>query len=143
MIVESNRPYKVLVWVVTVVGLLAMALACSNPSPADAQSALCSNLATFQQSVNKLTNLSSYSTVGEIKSARDDARNSFQAVREANTTLKNVQVDALANAYDDLQNAISDLPDEATVQEAATSLQPQIAAVQSAREQVSSGVECP
>jgi hypothetical protein len=44
-----------------------------------------------------------------------------------------VQVDALINAYDDFQNATADLTDETTVQEAATSLQPQIAAVQSAR----------
>jgi 3'-phosphoadenosine 5'-phosphosulfate sulfotransferase len=126
-----------------VMGLLALALACSGPSSDDAQAALCSNLATFQQSVDKLTNLNSYSTVGELKAARDDARNSFQAVSQANAAVRNAQVDALVNAYDDLQNAIGDLPDEATVQEAATSLQPQVAAVQSAREQVRSGVECP
>jgi len=143
MEVKSNHPYKVLVWVATAVGLLALALACSSPSSADPQGALCSNLTTFQQSVEKLTNLNSYSTVGEVKAARDDARNSFQAVRQANADVKNAQVDALVNAYDDLQNAINDLPDDTTVQDAANSLQPQIAAVQSARQQVRSGVECP
>jgi hypothetical protein len=55
-------------------------------------------------------------------------------VRQANAAVKNAQMDALANAYDDLQNALGDLPDDTTVGDAATSLQPQIAAVQSARQ---------
>ncbi len=141
--VKSNYPYKVLVWVATAVGLLALALACSSPSSADAQVALCSNLTTFQQSVEELTNLDSYSTMGEVKAVANMARHSFDAVEQSNAEVKNAQVDALRNTYEDLQSAIADLPDDATVEDAKASLQPQIAAVQAAREQVSSRVECP
>jgi hypothetical protein len=143
MAVKSNRSYKVLVGVATSMGLLALALACSSPSSADAQAALCSNLTTFQVSVEELTQLDRYSTMGEVKAATDMVRHSFEAVQQANAEVRNTQVDALEGAYGDLQNAIEDLPDDAVVQEAVTSLQPQIAAVQSAREQVTSGVECP
>ncbi len=139
----SNRSYKALVGVATAVGLLALALACSSPSSADAQVALCSNLTTFQQSVEELTNLDSYSTMGEVKAAANMARHSFDAIQQANAEVNNAQVDTLGNAYEDLQSAIANLPDDATVEEAATSLQPQIAAVQTAREQVSSRMECP
>ena len=139
--VKSNYPYKVLVWVA--VGLLALALACSSPSSADAQVALCSNLTTFQQSVEELTNLDSYSTMGEVKAAANMVRHPFDAVQQSNAEVKNAQVDALRNTYEDLQSAIADLPDAATVEDAKASLQPQIAAVQAAREQVSSRVECP
>jgi outer membrane biogenesis lipoprotein LolB len=141
MRVKSNHPYKVLVWVA--VGLLALALACSSPSSADAQVALCSNLTTFQQSVEELTNLDSYSTMGEVKAAANMARHSFDAVEQANAEVKNAQVEALRNNYEDLQVAIAALPDDATVEDAKASLQPQIAAVQAAREEVSSRVECP
>jgi hypothetical protein len=140
---KSNDLYKVLVGIAASVGLLALALACSSPSSADAQAALCSNLTTFQQSVDRLTNLNSYSTMGELKAATNDVRNSFQAVSQSNAEVKNAQVDTLTNAYDDLQGAIDDLPDETSIQDAASSLQPQIAAVQSARQQVRSGVDCP
>jgi hypothetical protein len=142
MRVKSNHRYKVLVWVA--VGLLALALACSSPSSADAQVALYSNLTTFQQSVEELTNLDSYSTMGEVKAAANMARHPFDAVQQSNAEVKNAQVDALRNAYEDLQSAIAALPDDATVgEDAKASLQPQIAAVQAAREQVSSRVECP
>jgi hypothetical protein len=141
MRVKSNHPYKVLVWVA--VGLLALALACSSPSSADAQVALCSNLTTFQQSVEELTNLDSYSTMGEVKAAANMARHPFDAVQQSNAEVKNAQVEALRNNYEDLQVAIAALPDDATVEDAKASLQPQIAAVQAAREEVSSRVECP
>jgi hypothetical protein len=143
MAVTSNRSYKALVWVATAVGLLALALACSSPSSADAQVALCSNLTTFQQSVEELTNLGSYTTMGEVKAAANMARHPFDAVQQSNAEVNNAQVEALGNAYENFQSAIADLPDDTTVEEAATSLQPQIAAVQTAREQVSSRVECP
>jgi hypothetical protein len=140
---KSNDLYKVLVGIAAPVGLLALALACSSPSSADAQAALCSNLTAFQQSVDRLTNLNSYSSMGELKEATNDVRASFQAVSQSNATVKNAQVDTLTNAYDDLRGAIDDLPDETSIQDAASSLQPQIAAVQSARQQVRSGVDCP
>jgi hypothetical protein len=143
MAVTSNRSYKVLVWVPTAAGLVALALACSSPSSADAQVALCSNLTTFQQSVEELTTLDSYSTMGEVKAAASMVRPSFDAVQQSNAEVNNAQVDTLRNAYEGLQSAIANLPDDATVEEAATSLQPQIAAVQSAREQVNSRMECP
>jgi hypothetical protein len=94
--------------------------------------------------VEELTNLDSYSTMGEVKAAANMARYPFDAVQQANAEVKNAQVDDLRNNYEDLQVAIAALPDDATVgEDAKASLQPQIAAVQAAREQVSSRVECP
>jgi hypothetical protein len=138
MAVKSNRPYQVLGWVTTSMGLLALALACASPSAAEAQAALCSNL-----TAEEFTNLDRYSTTGEVKAAADVVRHSFEAVQQANAEVRNAQVDALENAYQDLQGAIDDLPDETPIAEAVRSLQPQIAAVRSARQEVTSGVECP
>jgi hypothetical protein len=143
MAMKSNRPYKVLGWVTISMGLLALALACSSPSAADAQATLCSNLTTFQLSVEEFSNLDRYSTTGEVKAAADVVRHSFEAVRQANAEVNNAQVEALENAYQDLQGAIDNLPDETPIAEAVRSLQPQIAAVRSARQEVTSGVECP
>jgi hypothetical protein len=143
MAVKSNRPYQVLGWVTTSMGLLALALACTSPSAAEAQAALCSNLTVFQQSVEEFSNLDRYSTTGEVKAAADVVRHSFEAVQQANAEVRNAQVDTLENAYEDLRGAIEDLPDETPIAEAVRSLQPQIAAVRSARQEVTSGVECP
>jgi hypothetical protein len=143
MEVKSNRPYKVLVWTTISMGLLALTLACSSPSSAEAQATLCSNLTTFQVSVEELTNLDRYSTTGEVKAATDMVRHSFEAVRQSNAEVNNAQVEALENAYEDLRGAIDDLPDETPIAEAVRSLQPQIAAARSARQQATSGVECP
>jgi hypothetical protein len=81
--------------------------------------------------------------MGELKAATDMVRHSFEAVQQSNAEVRNAQVDTLENAYEDLRSAIDDLPDETPIQGAVTSLQPQIAAVQSARQQLTSGVECP
>jgi hypothetical protein len=143
MAVKSNHLYQVLGWVTISMGLLALALACASPSAADAQATLCSNLTTFQQSVEEFTNLDRYSTTGEVKAAADMVRHSFEAVRQTNAEVNNTQVETLENAYQDLQGAIDDLPDETPIAEAVRSLQPQIAAVRSARQEVTSGVECP
>jgi hypothetical protein len=143
MAVKSNRTYKVLGWVTIFMGLLALTLACASPSAAEAQATLCSNLTTFQMSVEELTNLDRYSTTGEVKAAADMVRHSFEAVQQANAEVNNAQVEALENAYQDLRGAIDDLPDETPIPEAVRSLQPQIAAVRSARQEVTSGVECP
>jgi hypothetical protein len=143
MRVKSNSIYKVFVWTPLSAGLLALVLARTSTSAADAQAALCSNLTTFQQSVEELTQLDSYSTLGELKAATSIVRHTFGAVQQSNSEVRNNQVDALETAYQDLGNVITDLPDDISIQDAANNLQPQIAAVQSARQQVTSGVECP
>jgi hypothetical protein len=64
--------------------------------------------------VEELTNLDSYSTMGEVKAAANMARHPFDAIEQSNAEVKNAQVDALRNTYEDLQVAIAALPDDAT-----------------------------
>jgi hypothetical protein len=140
--VKSNSLYKVFMWIAASVGLIALGLACDDPSPEEAQAALCSDLIVFEQSMDNLTDLRAHSSVEELKTAMDDARDSYNEVVDSAAEVGNDRVDTVVDAYEDLQNAIDDLPDETTIQDGAASLQPEISAVVSARQDLRTGSGC-
>ena len=57
-------------------------------------------------------------------------------------TSSEANANALSGAHDDLATAIDDLPDDANVEEAVASLQPEIEALRSAHDSVTIEKEC-
>ncbi|MEV7646628.1 hypothetical protein [Arthrobacter sp. NPDC089319] len=81
-------------------------------------------------------------TIDEIRSAREEVSNTFNDLKGATTNVAKDRTDALASAMDELKAAVDDVPDDATVRQAVTSLKNEADNVKSARDGVASELNC-
>lgn len=120
---------------------------CTTQSPQattqDKKAELCTNLARLNTSIVTLRSLSPSSTVGDFKKAQDQVREAYNNVKTSAAAVQEAKTADLDAAYTNLDKALKSVPNNATLQQAAQSITPQITAVQSAREQASAGLQCP
>lgn len=138
----SNRLFQFLL-----AGLpLALLISCTNQSPQstqDKKAELCTNLARFNTAVATLKSMSPSSTVGDFRQARDQVKTTFAAVKTSAQAVQEAKVAELETAYQALDNSVTSIPDTATLSQAASSIAPQVAAVEAAENQMSAGLNCP
>jgi hypothetical protein len=115
----------------------------SPVSTQDKKTELCTNLARFNTSVVTLKSMSPSSTVGDLKAARDQVKTAFGDVRNSASTVQDAKAEDLERAYESLNQAVTAIPDTATLNQASTSIAPQVAAVEAAYTQMNSGLNCP
>jgi hypothetical protein len=115
----------------------------SSQSTQDKKAELCTNLARFKTAVATLKSMSPNSTVGDFRQARDQVKTTFAAVKTSAQSVQEAKVAELETAYQALDTAVTSVPDTATLNQAAASIAPQVAAVEAAEDQVSSGLSCP
>jgi len=124
-------------------GLLLLIASCaSQPTTADQKAELCRNLATLNTSIATLRSMGPNSSVGDFRKAQDNVKDAYNAVKKSAEAVQDAKVADLDRAYDDLEKAIRRVPNNATMQQAAQSIQPQVAAVQAAQDQARSGLNC-
>lgn len=125
---------------------LLLLISCTSESPQsieDKKTELCTNLARFKTAVATLKSTSPSSTVGDLKNAQDQVRTTFNDVKSSAQRVQEAKAGELEAAYQNLDKAIQDIPNTATLNQAATSIAPQVAAVEAAQTQLSSGLSCP
>jgi hypothetical protein len=124
--------------------LLLAACGDDDPSPEEAMADLCTDLTELQASVQNLTQVSTNpnATVDQLEDARDEVNEQMDAVESAAEDVDQAEVDALNEAYDNLDQAIDDIDDSATLADASASVQDEIQAVNTAWDQVLSGLQC-
>jgi chromosome segregation ATPase len=131
--------------IVLALSMLALA-ACGDddPSPEEAMADLCTDLTELQASVQNLSQVASNpnATVDQLEDARDEVDEQLDAVQSAAEDVDEAEVDALNEAYDNLDQSIDDIDDNATLADASASVQDEIAAVNTAWEQVLTGLNC-
>jgi prophage DNA circulation protein len=81
-------------------------------------------------------------TIEEIRSAREEVSNTYNDLKGATANVAEDRTDALASATDELKAAVDDVPDDATVRQAVTSLKNEAANVEAARKGVASELNC-
>jgi hypothetical protein len=119
------------------------AVGCSSqPSLEEAQAELCTNLAVLQQNMASLAAVGQNSTVGQLKDAQAAVSESFQAVKDSVAQVQGIEIDALDQAYQNLDKAVNDISDNDTIADAVASVQPAVADVQAAQEQLYAGASC-
>lgn len=120
---------------------------CTTQSPQanvqDKKAELCTNLARLNTSIATLRSLSPSSTVGDFKKAEDGVRTAYNNVKNSAQAVQEAKTAELDQAYANLDKAMQAVPKTATLQQAAQSIQPQVQAVQTARDQVNAGLQCP
>ena len=122
--------------------LLLCAAGCTQPSPEEAEAQLCADLSELDAAVQELESLDETASVGEVRAAEDNITQAWNNVRNSAQTVEEVNTDQLEAAYNDLDSAVQDLPDDITVSEAMTQLQPYIDSVKQAWVQVHTSANC-
>jgi len=131
----------------SVIALPVMLLAaCGSPPPqsvADQQAQLCTDLARFNTSVATLKSMSPSSTVSDFRTARDQVKANFEQVKLTAQNVQEAKLADLETAYQSLDGAIQSIPETATLQQAMNSVAEQLAAVEAARSQMNTDLNCP
>ena len=121
---------------------LLMLASCAKPSVSDAQAAYCQGLANLELAVANFQNLSADSSVKDLKQAQKQVRSTFTAVQQAGKTLENVEVKQLEKSQQDLEKAVNDIPDDATLAEALATISNKVGSVNEARQALFNGANC-
>jgi hypothetical protein len=131
---------------VAVVGATAIALvACGgdDETQAEAETSVCTSLASFGTAVAAFRDLDPASATQEqYDAAADDVRSAWDDVQSEAGDLNEADFSALETAYDDLDQAIEDIPDDVPVADAIGTVQPQVDAVRTARDEMANGLGC-
>jgi hypothetical protein len=98
--------------------LLLPLLAGCGTTVDSAKADFCDDLGAFGQSLAGLRDLHAGSTKEDLQDAIGAAEQTWEDVKDSGSKLENVQLDAVEDAFDDLKNAIQDIPDDATLAEA-------------------------
>lgn len=109
----------------------------------DKKAELCTNLARLNTSIATLRSLSPSSTVGDFRKAEDGVRTAYNNVKTSAQAVQEAKTAQLDQAYANLDKSMRSVPNNATLQQAAQSITPQVTAVQSARDQMNAGLNCP
>lgn len=131
-------------WILTlgVAVLLLCAAGCTQPSPEEAEAQLCSDMADLDAAIQELESLDETATVGDVRAAEENVTSAWNSVRSSAQTLEEVNTEQLEAAYNDLDGAVQGLPDDITVSEARTQLQPYIDSVKQAWLAVYTSANC-
>jgi D-aminopeptidase len=130
--------------IATLLAIPALMLAgCGQPSVEKAETTYCKDLASLKQSLAALAAVTPSSKVGDVRKAREDVEKSIAALKKSAAQVKTARTDALETANADLDKTIKNIPNRDTLAEAAATIQPKVAAVETARAQLQTQVNCP
>jgi hypothetical protein len=140
------KPMKSLSFLLASLPLLLM-VSCTTQTPQatvqDKKTELCTNLARLNTSIATLRSLGPNSTVNDLKKAQEQVREAYNNVKTSAQAVQEAKTAELDAAYANLDKAIAAVPATATLNQAVQSVNPQVQAVQTARDQVNAGLQCP
>ncbi len=117
-------------------------LAGCQPSVQKAEANYCKNLANLKQSLAELAAITPNSKVGDVRKAKDNVDRAMSDLKRSASQVKEARTNALERATDDLDRTIQTLPNRDTLAQAAATVKPKVAAVEAARAQLESQVNC-
>jgi len=126
---------------------LALILACAGagcvqPSEKEAEAQLCQDLGELGAALESMENTTLRSSVGDIRDGRDQVKSAMEKVRDSAAEVANIRLDRLNAAYEDLDRAVQDLPDDATVPEAIQTIRPYVQAVRDEQRSLYADLNC-
>ena len=126
---------------VAVLGIAAVA--CSDdPSEAELTITLCSDLVDLQVADAAFDTLDENSTLDEIRSVNVAYSEALDDVIDSADDLANVRSEPIEDAYNDLNQAIADIPGDASIRDALLSIEDELVAVDNAYAQFFSSLNC-
>jgi hypothetical protein len=103
--------------------LLLSLAGCGQPSVDQAKANFCEDLGEFGTAVANLHQIDASSTKQELQDATNAAQKAWGDLKSSAGTLKDVQVDGVESAVNDLQKSVDDIPDDATLAQGLVAVQ--------------------
>jgi len=133
--------------IANVLGLVAAACdddETDTPQTGDANAQLCSDLSALDAALASLasTATNANSTVDQLNSARDAVNSALESVRSSAEGVSGAVTSDLESAYSTLEQEISEISDDATLAEAAVSVESSVQTVIAAELQIRSELGC-
>jgi hypothetical protein len=124
--------------------LLVLLASCGESTAATptAEAQFCQSLTTLGVAANQLTQVNGNTTIGHAKSDVEAVGEALADVKTSAVNVHTARVNDLETAINELQQTVNNISTSSTLSEAATSIQTQAAAVQSARSQLRTQVGC-
>lgn len=140
-------------WVIAlpVIALLPLVLVtgCVTRAIREKQAQVCGDLATLNNAIGVLRQVSSASTstVNAVRQAEERVTTAFidfrETVRNAPDEVKEVKIDELEQAYTDLDQAVKEIPDKSTIKQAIVLISDNLETMESVLGQTKAGLRCP
>jgi hypothetical protein len=112
-------------------------------SPASSVSAVCAAADAYADALTSFKDtLKPGATVEQVRAARDQVVKTYDELVAATGSAAKERVDAVASAEAKFAAAVNDVPDDATLTEAVTSLRDEAANVQAALSDLATEVQC-
>lgn len=127
---------------VLTLGVATVVAAGCGQTEADAEAALCADLGSLRSSVETLRDTSAYTTIEEFNEARENVRGAWGDVRDSAANLGSERTDDLDDAWKDLQDAIDDIDDDASLAEATAEVATAIDTYNETADDIRSGLDC-
>ena len=125
-----------------IVAVVSFACGDDEPSEAEAVAQLCADLDTLQSADAAFDDIGADSTVDELNDANAAFNDALDDVDASARDVVDVRTQPIDDAYDDLAQAINDIPGDATIVEGLASIAPQLAAVDAGYDTAFSGLDC-
>jgi hypothetical protein len=123
--------------------LLSIGAGCTTQQSApQAEAQLCQDLGQLDAALAQLEDITRTSTIGELKAAEENVTKAMQQVRESGQAVAEARTRELDTAYQNLENGIRAIPDDATIAEGRASIQEELAAVRTAERQLKTDARC-
>ncbi|HIK44971.1 MAG TPA: hypothetical protein IGR64_08800 [Leptolyngbyaceae cyanobacterium M65_K2018_010] len=82
-------------------------VACVQPTTAELEAKLCGDLEAFGASLTELSQINAQSSVNQLRQARENVAQSFQAVKDSAKAVEASRLDDLTAAYDNFDKTAS------------------------------------
>jgi len=128
---------------IAIVAVVSYSCADDEPSEAEAGGQLCADLNTLQAADAAFDDLGPDSTIDEIQAANSSYNDALNDVVSSAQDVADIRTQDIEDAYDDLDQAISDISGDATIVEGLASIEPQLVAVDAAYASAFSSLDCP
>ena len=125
-----------------VLGVAAVACSDDEESEAELTAQLCTDIEALRADGAAFGTLTETSTVDELQSIGSAYGSALNNVIDDAKALGEVRTEPIEAAYDNLDSAIDDIPDDASISEGFALIEPELVAVDNAYAQAFSGVAC-
>jgi archaellum component FlaC len=129
-------------WLGPGLALPLLLVACGQPTTAELETELCTNLAQLETSLAEFSEINAQSSVNELREARQDVAQSYEKVRSSTAAVKASRLEGLEAAYQDLDSTINNISGRETVGDAIEKVIASLGQVQAARGQAVSDLNC-
>ncbi|ANC31002.1 hypothetical protein [Isoptericola dokdonensis] len=118
--------------------------ACSSDTPEENSADACSSWTAYTAAVDDLVAVlsSETPTVGEVQDARDAVGDAYSDLEDAAEDVAADRTSELEDAWDGLESALGDVPDDDTLSEARASLQEEATGVRTAADGLNAELGC-